>query len=340
MGISEQCERSVSAVAVIDLANELKERNGIHQESLRDLGSEFWRCYEAWGNNEPLQERRLPERLLTQLWSIAVTSIADPEVGLDIGLKVNHHAKGLLANWVVQCHSLAESFDTFSQNIHLLNPSEHWRRVDDGDKVKLVLEFDSLDYPDIAIDRSMTTIISWSSELSGNNVKPLAATFTRPRPEVLAKYRSIFGDNLDFDHHENTLVFSKEIFNQASKTGNPYLKELIRKEALEFEASLMDASSLRSMVGKLFRQDLARFSQVDAVCEALHLSRSTLYRKLKAESTSFTELLKEARMIKLKKLEKLGVGQSMMAEMLGFQDTGSYYRFRREHPPSNPIASQ
>lgn len=329
MRTTDQTLKTVSAIAVIDLANELVDRRCISPSVLNNMGRDFEACYIAWKNNQTIHDKRLPEELLIKLWCMADTQDQDNFIGLNIGQKINHSAKGLLANWVFQCQTLGESFSTFSENIHLLNPSERWEKCDEGDNVRLLLNFDSNAYPSIAIDRSMSTIISWSSALAGKKVCPIRATFARSKPNNIDSYIEIFGNKLIFDHDENSLVFSKDVFQQENQMGNPYLKELLESQALELGSIIDSLQSIIGAVRRLLHLDLVRFCQIDAVCDQIHLSRSTLYRKLKAENTSFTELVKEARIRKAKLLEEKKASQSVIADELGFKDVGSFYRFRK-----------
>ena len=328
MAKPENSFRTVSAISVIDLANELIERTSLEKTYLETLGEEFRAIHNAWLNNDAIQEKRLPEQLLIQLWHDAKQSGCDDSLGLDIGNKVNHSAKGLLANWIFQCESLAESFDTFSQNIHLLNPSEQWHKVDEGEMIKLVFQFEE-DYPDIAVDRSLATIISWSSALSGKAITPVQARFKRSKPADLAIFNKIFGQDLVFNQAENCLTFSKNVFYHPTESNNPYLKDLLKEKATELSLTLKSKQSVKAAVEKLLYLDLAKFCQIDASCKALHLSRSTLYRKLKAEKTNFTDLVKISRINRAKQMELNDASAEEIADELGFQDVGSFYRFRK-----------
>jgi len=323
--------RSVSAIAVIDLANELVEKNYLKEVDLADLGKHFLGLYEAWKNHESIQEYRLPEDLLITLWQHAVSLCGESDIGLKIGLKVNLKSKGVLANWLSQCNTLSEAFSIFSTNISLLNPSECWDKIEDGDQIKLTVRFTSSQYPSIAIDRSMAAILSWSRELSKEEIAFSRVSFVRSVPKGHKIYTSVFGEGTSFGQTENALWLSKKHFNQTVKEANPYLKELVAKQATSLNV-LLSKNNTRSLVeaiNTLLREDLARYCQIGETCSSIHVSRSTLFRKLKSEGASFTQLVKYARLTHLKKSELSHVSHDDIAEQLGFQDVGSYYRFRK-----------
>jgi AraC-like DNA-binding protein len=328
-----ETKQTVSAIAVIDLANELIERECINSKYLTEFGTDFTTLYAAWKNNKPIQANRLPEALLILLWQHADANSNDCEIGLTIGANVNLHSKGVLANWLSQCNTLAEAFSVFSQNIFLLNPSEHWHKIEEENQVKLVVRFTSSQYPVIAIDRSMAAMLSWSRALSIEGINPLAVSLERPAPKQQEKYIELFGKVTLFNQTENCLYLSKEAFNQTIKQANPYLKGILAQHAmaLKIQLSQTNKRSILEAVNNLLYEDLAQFCQIGKACKKLHVSRSTLYRKLKIEGTSFTVLVKAARLNKLKDNTPSTINHDDLSEALGFQDIGSYYRFRKLH---------
>lgn len=324
---------SVSAIAVIDLANELLDYEVISKAFLLSLGSEFNSLYQAWKNNDPIQEKRLPEQMLIDLWQQADCHIKNTahsvNLGLNIGKKVNQQAKGVLANWLTQCSSLSEAFDVFNENIALLNPSEKWSKSVSHGQVRLSLTFASSEYPSIAIDRSMAAMLAWSSALTEEDLSPLAIELSRSKPSNSNEYANCFGDKLSFNKDNNCIVISEEDFNTNIKGANPYLKELISKQAEEIRLNLPSENTVTRAVQNLLKADLASYCYISVTCEALHLSRSTLFRKLKLEGTSFTELVKNSRLLLIKQKEGSTISDEALTEMLGFQDINSYYRFRK-----------
>lgn len=321
--------QTVSAIAVIDLANELLDAACISNDELSKLGDEFNALYSEWKNNKPIQEARLPENLLVMLWEQASESKNDPNLGLNIGSKVNNKTKGVLANWLCQCNTLSEAFDTFRDNIHLLNPSESWEKTELKDRVKISVHFKSNRYPLLAVDRSMAASISWSSALIGSQIKPIRVSFTHTKSNRIHRYEEIFGQNIEFGSEENAIEFSKEAFNQPVKAANPYLKSLLETKARELSSSLSANPSISEKVTSLLTKDLPLYCQIESVCQVLNLSRSTLYRKLKNEGLNYTSLVKQVRINKIKSLEGKTVNHYDIAEALGFSDIGSYYRFRK-----------
>jgi hypothetical protein len=322
-------KHTVSAIAVIDLANELMERGIIDESYLIELGDDFCLFHAAWKVKEPIQEQRLPEETLIQLWNQANTGTLNSDLGIDIGAKVNIQSKGVLATWLFQCGTLSEAFDVFSKNIALLNPSEYWQKTDYDDQVKLCLTFKDSKYPAIAVDRSIAAMLSWSRVLTEAEITPIRIELSRPLPDDFTEFTTVLGSDLAFNCEEDCIVLSKEAFNQNIQGADPYLKSLVSKQALAINDRIDTDNTLTNSVDKLLCNNLAMYCQISATCDALHVSRSTLFRKLKTEDTNFTKRVKKARILKIK--ENKGIGDDTLREMLGFQDISSYYRFRKDN---------
>ncbi|WP_299979062.1 AraC family transcriptional regulator ligand-binding domain-containing protein [uncultured Pseudoteredinibacter sp.] len=324
---------TASAIAVIDLANQLIQRASLKPEQLSELGSDFMAVYKQWQQQENIQEKRLDERIIKQLWQWAEQNSEQANLGLAIGSKVNPAAKGILANWLAQCENLADAFEVFSQHIYLLNPNELWQKENTKYGIKLSCKFLDTGYPSIAIDRSLAAMMAWGSYYTGSALKLQKLTLQRPKPTSQSScdaYLRLFGPNIVFSQTENALYLDESTFQQKIHSANPYLKTLIAKQAEQLAITKTE-HSWKQALQILLQGDLQELSHIERVCQKLQLSRSSLYRRLKEESCSFSELLEEERINRLKQLSQTELSPSDISALLGFSDITSYYRFRRKH---------
>ena len=323
-------EKSVSAIAVIDLARQLLALNIITRQ---DIAPPLRHYFSDRHLPEPasalLQEQRLPEAYLLNLWLLAEQKALQPGFGLTIGSTVNQNAKGILANWISQAGTLAEVFDIFSRHIMLLNPSESWCLSKQKNTCMLSFTFLDNPYPVAAIERSMSALLAWAGYFCGFTIPVNYAGFTYARPQHYKDYHKVFGKNISFNAESNCLVFSREVMNLPTAHANPYLKQVIGERAKSILHRLSGQKSLSGQINALFSADLRRYSQQQYICEQLHMSRSTLYRKLKAEQTSFSELLDKVR----KRKALLGIENQLTVEQqcrqLCFHDSSSLYKAYR-----------
>lgn len=321
---------SVSAVAVLDLHDVLLEMGvatpaqmnaaGLHRVAMSNPDSTV-----------PLQEQRLDEALLLKLWQIAAGARQVPHIGLVIGQTFNPATLGLLASWLFQCQQVDEALHVFQQHIALMNPSERWTREESATGVMLEISFAAdKPYPQAAIERSMSALLRWSEELTGVPVKPSYCEFTCPRPAGTQQYVDIFGENLQFGAPRNCLHLPRSFLQAPIRSANNYVKQLLQARALQALEQLRENGELLGKVRQLIRTNLHAGARIEQVCAALHVSRPTLYRHLKQEGSSFTDLLVEVRKELAYRQIRQGLPVAIVSEQLGFKDVSTFHRaFRR-----------
>ncbi len=320
---------SVSAIAVMDLANELVQLKAIDELWLKTHYRNIFNSLKAnnLSENQGLEEQRLDEQLLTGLWNQAQKCSQISSLGMLIGKKVNVNAKGVLANWISQCENFSEAFSTFTQHISLLNPSECWDIKEYEDHVEISFQFNQIsDYPFCAIERSLTAFIAWSESLTNRKIEIIRVDLSFPKPVHADLYESIFGNDINYDAIKNCFYLKKSVLKYPLITSNRYLKHIMSERAQEVLDKLNVKESIALKVTELFNLDLITYCQQEKICDVLHMSRATLYRKLKLENTSFSQLLDMTRKKHNKKLKIKGLGVDKISSLLGYQDVSTYYK--------------
>tara|TARA_R110001599_G_scaffold235400_1_gene434582 strand:- start:2888 stop:3907 length:1020 start_codon:yes stop_codon:yes gene_type:complete len=312
---------SVSNAAVKDLVESCNSL-GILNDDLADL------AINPETLNDPLL--RFSEKKLLELWHAIAAKSDRPDIGLLIGNTINPSAKGLLASWVSQAESLAEAIEIFRSNIVLMNPSEHWDIQADHKLCTLTFAFDKhKPYPSIAIERSMTAMVSWGRALSGHAFPIVEANFTFPCPAYHDEFTAIFGNNIQFNMPENTLKFESKLLQLPIVSGNQYLKSLIEEKAKSSLQTLTKVSSFSAKTKAAIAEILIKKGSIsiDAVCTELATSRQTLYRKLKEEGSdykSLSEAYKKTEALRLLQNETENI--TSVSLRLGYKDTSSFYK--------------
>jgi AraC-like DNA-binding protein len=327
---------SISAIAVLDLARELAQLNILDNESLLNLEKDFESHVVSHSNLADMTmslERRMPEDVLVNLWRLAAANLEHPEVGILIGRKVNNEAKGVLANWVSQCETLEEAFTIFNDNIILLNASEHWTLERREEHVKLNFNFLSqYEYPIAAIERSMSALVMWASYLCGGSIIIESASFRHAAPEYKDQYSAIFGSAVIFSEDENSLILKATVFDKKIKNANPYLQQVIatRAQTLLLSPFVVNKNlNISTRVKALLYSDLVQFNSVESVCLELHLSRASMYRKLKIEGTTFREILETVQIEKHRQGLEQGLAVNDLCDLLGFSDPSTFYKAKK-----------
>ncbi|GAL37355.1 transcriptional regulator AraC family [Vibrio maritimus] len=179
-----------------------------------------------------------------------------------------------------------------------MNASEYWQVEDDGERCCLTLSIESLhDYPTAAIERSMSAMVTWARMLSAHPLPLTNAKFRYLAPHYVEKYKTVFGESVEFHCAEYQLMFESKWLNLPIASSSEYLKTIMEETAQSHLETLKQTQSIHQLVNNLVLNGLktGKLLSVDMVAQQLHISRQTLYRKLEKENTSFQSILDDTR---------------------------------------------
>lgn len=327
-------QRSVSAMAVLDLYDQLLQLGVATVPQMQAAGLYRERLIDAGPGALPIQEQRVDELRLLELWQLAASATSIPHIGLLLGEQINPDTRGVLASWLFQCERADEAFAVFVKHIALMNPSESWQAREENGCLELHLSFaPERAYPQAAIERSMSALLHWHRALTGEQVVPLACDFAFAQPAYIERLHAVFGSRLRFACTANCIRVPITFLQHPIRGANPYLKRLLEERALHTYAQLQQGSALVVRVRQLITATLRGGVHIQQICDAVHLSRPTLYRRLKQDGASFSELLESVRKDLAKQQLQQGVPLAALSDALGFRDQSTLHRaFKRWFP--------
>lgn len=324
---------SVSIAAAIDLIQLCLADNILTHQDLEQLNIPLGKLTEVTG--------RISETDFIALWQKVAQHTRSPNIGLRVGEIINPNAKGLLASWISQASSLKEALIIFIEHIPLMNASERWLLSESKNKFVLTFSLPSnKGYPNLAIERSMSSIIAWAELLSGKEIEILEASFTFPAPANIDMFYNKFGENITFSNHKNCLTFHQKILTMPIISSNHLLKDIVKSKAKVALEELNSATSIHNKVSLLLKELINNQQPISVtiISDRLNMSRQTLYRELKEHNTDFKSLFdltrKEQAAILLRSHSE---SIDTISIKLGYKDNSSFYKaFKRWYgqPPA------
>jgi len=290
-------QQSVAAIAVVDLARILMRLQVLTAQQVEAVcDASVLADARALATGQDISHRmmqRLPETMLIGLWQHAAVH-GSSRLGWQIGQDINPAAQGMLAHWIRHSQTLKQAFFTYRDNIALLNASEGWQVDDSGDDYRMTFHYPALKgYPDIAVQRSLVSIKTWGEFFSGRSLQLQSVSLCQSASQAdQAFVAALFQCPVYFSQDSNRLILSNEQASAPLPQANDFMAQMLARQAAEIP--LQDGDIVQQ-VEALFGRSLAEFSAIESVCQALNTSRSTLFRQLKAQGTSFSQLLDQFR---------------------------------------------
>lgn len=185
--------------------------------------------------------------------------------------------------------------------------------------------------PDIAVDVDFASLVELGRRGTGQPVTPLRVELARPAAKAEA-HRAFFGCPIRFNTASNLLVLRSADLDRPFPGHNPELLDMLTPVLASALGELQARSSLRDQVKVIVKRGLASGRpELADVAYDLAMSERSLQRRITGEGTTFRELVMEARQeLGRTLLSDPAADIDEVACLLGYQDTGSFYRAFRE----------
>jgi AraC-like DNA-binding protein len=281
---------------------------------------------------------RLPLTRYWDLWRYIANEIPDPDLGLELGQRVQVRDTGVVGYAMLHSGTLGSALERlvrfgkiFTQRADLsLEPS--------GDSWLLIQQQPPLyrgfrQVPDVRL----ASIISVCRQITGRDLSPSLVLFPYPRPADVGAHRRLFRCDSSFDEPCGGLAFrSGDIqlaLGAADEVLAGYLDEVA---ALRLERLPKDGSFAERVRRVIWNHLSEGQPTVSRVASELAVSGRTLQRRLREEERSFAEVVEDLRREKAQALlQDRNLAIYEVGYLLGYSDATAFYRaFRRWHGTS------
>jgi AraC-like DNA-binding protein len=295
---------------------ELAQKSGINREDVADL------------------DARIPISKLKTVWDIAKDYTGLPEIGLHVGADIDPSRFSVVAQASFQCETMRDVLQVYARFFSIVNESARLNLIEEGEWA--TLEFTSLSpewYSISEMERMVITALARCDYLTGRKLRTKCFNFQHAEPSYVDAYKNVCKGELKFSQEQTGIVFKKTALDLPVKHGNPYLLSVLTSYAEKLLNKVSSSSDIKSKVKSFIRNHLADDAELDVerAAKALHMSRHTLYRKLKKEDVSFQSLVEDVRQKEAERyLRENEVSVSEVAFLLGFSELSAFSRaFKR-----------
>jgi AraC-like DNA-binding protein len=150
--------------------------------------------------------------------------------------------------------------------------------------------------------------------------------FAYAAPPCEAEYEAFFDGGVRFDAPATGLLIPSQALQQSLESADTRLREVLdgflKRSTRPPIPSLLDRA--RALLGESLREG---DPGMDVIATRLHMSRSTLRRRLREEGVTYRYLLQEVRRdLALQYLQKRDLGIDEVAYLVGYDDSTAFHR--------------
>ncbi len=283
---------------------------------------------------------RIPYADLMMLSELAARMTKDVAFGLHVGEQVEQNSYGIIGHSVVTSATLGEALRTLERYLPIWTNVGAFKLDVEGSIAHFQWKFSdgSLPEPRHDVEMTMATVARFNRFSAGAVWKPREVWFEHAKPKDVTEHARIFRAPVRFGMPVNSLLLDRRLLSLPLTGAKPVAHQAISEAAERLLAMDSGKANLMQSLLSFIRERLCNgdFGLNDA-SRHLGISRRSLQRKLRQQSSSHRLLVEQARR-DLSRCLLLGseATATEAAYALGFSDpTAFHHAFQRWHgmPP-------
>jgi AraC-like DNA-binding protein len=283
---------------------------------------------------------RIPYADMMLLTEHAARMTRDADFGLHVGEREHPRSYGIIGRSMITSSTLGEALRCQVRYLPIWTNVGAFRLDVEGPVAHFEWLYSAASLPESRHDceMSMATVANFSRLLSSPDWRPREVWFQHPKPKDTSEHARVFRAPVRFGMPKNALLFDSRLLAAPVRTAILSAHQEITATAEQLLARAPDVQPLSQIVLTLIRQGMSSGDfDLNALSCHLGISRRTLQRRLRHESSSHRELVQQARR-ELSHLLLVGADATAVetAVALGFSEPSAFHHaFHRWHgmPP-------
>jgi len=301
---------------------ELAEKHGMSaDECLAGSGLQRSALADPYGEILASQELSIIRKLLAHLG-------ADRGLGLLAGVQMNLSMAGILGYAIVSSPTVRSAMQVIQRYLDLTYVYFPVFLEEDEREFRLVLDDSTApaDVRQFLLERVVGFVFANVSAIFGEIPRNIRVDFRGPRPAYAAQLESLNPITLAGNRARNLIAGDKALLDRAMPQANSLTQRLCEEQCRHLLMQRQIRSGRSEAVRGLCLKTPDRVPDIQAVARQLNTSSRHLRRQLKAEGTSYRELVNEVRRFLAEEFLQDGLTVEDVAERLGFSEASSFIR--------------
>lgn len=272
---------------------------------------------------------RVTAQHFSALW-LGVASILDDELFGQDSRRMKVGSFELLCQTLIHCDTLNGALQRMARGFNLILDDFHCSIRVDGRHAHLTIQPASkgrapgvFGYETLLMMQH--GLACW---LVGRRIPILAAAFAYPEPSRSAEYARMYSEKLRFNEPATALTFERSYLDLPVIQNEKTLLEFIRAAPANIVLKYKNSAGLSAQIRRRLRTAArTEWPDFDAFAESLHMTPSTLRRRLEDEGQSFQSIKDQLRRdMAIEYLCHTGKSVMDISTELGFSEASAFHR--------------
>ncbi len=241
---------------------------------------------------------RIPYADMMMLSEHAARMTADSAFGLHVGERVDHREYGLVGWALISSSTLGEALRNLVRYLPIWTNGGTFSLDVDGAVAHFRWQYSHASLPESRHDceMSMATLAELRQLSGGDAWSPREVWFQHAKPKDTSEHTRIFRAPVRFSMPSNALLLDRRSLDVPLRTAQPDLHRTVTTAADQLLPDASGEASMSQSVLSFIRQNLSSgCCDMKSAARQLGVSRRTLQRKLRGESSSYRDLVQQAR---------------------------------------------
>lgn len=271
---------------------------------------------------------------LDSFWKFALEESNDTYLGLHIGEDSSFSALGLVGGLIQHSATIQQALENACTYLNLLTSAFSVELQIQATYVDLVFTPSSSCqklYPTAlkhSLDWAMVFALKEYQLLTLKSIQPSLVNFAYPSPSSTDDYQRIFACPIEFDSSNYLIRLDKKVLSQKILLANyGFLQVLENHAQQQIDLSTQSKSFKKIVEQAIWRQNGLMLAQLENIAASLNMSKRSLQRRLKAEKTTFQEILDQIRKnLALDYLQNSKIPIKEISFLLGYNEVSAFSR--------------
>ena len=283
---------------------------------------------------------RLDQSSMDALWRNAAMRVDDPSFGLRAS-KIWHpsylHALGYA--WLAS-PTLRTGVERLARYTSIVSSSTKVVIIENDEKLSIKWHNKTRAQDDYWHgNTTMAILLAMCRANYGQELDPVMVKFIHAEPERTGEFYDLFRCPVSFGAEHNELILTNETADKLLPSSNPLMEKINDQEIIKYLAKLDKDDIIHQVKATILMVLHDGGISAVKVSEELNMSRRTLLRRLKAENTTFIEILTEVRReLAMKYIRDSHLTLTELSFQLGFSEMSSFSRAFKSWTGQAPAA--